>query len=260
MNALINPLIAILPAEAFTFFAVLVRVGAALMAMPGFGEVYVPMRIRLGAALAITAIVTPVVAGTLPPLPESPLLFAGIFAQETLVGAFIGLAARFSLSALTVAGTIIAQQGGLAAATLFDPGFGQQGTAVSSIMVATALAIIFTADIHHLLLRAMADSYTLFPPGSVVPYGDWAEAFVRWTSNAFLVGVQISAPFLVFGLIINLAMALVARLMPQMQVFFVAQPLIIAVALFALAITMSGAMFAFERGLMDRLEPLLLQP
>jgi flagellar biosynthetic protein FliR len=93
-----------------------------------------------------------------------------------------------------------------------------------------------------------------------VPYGDWAEAFVRWTSNAFLVGVQISAPFLIFGLIINLAMALVARLMPQMQVFFIAQPLLIAMALFALAITMTGAMFAFERGLMDRLEPLLLQP
>lgn len=260
MNALINPLIALLPAEAFAFFAVLVRIGAAIMAMPGFGEVYVPVRIRLGAALAVTAVVAPVVSASVPPLPENPLTFAGIYVQETLVGAFIGLAARFSLSALTVAGTIIAQQGGLAAATLFDPGFGQQGTAVSAILVAAALALIFAADIHHLFLRAMADSYTLFPPGSTMPYDNWAEAFVRWTSNAFLVGVQISAPFLVFGLIINLAMALVARLMPQMQVFFVAQPLIIAVALFALAITMSGAMFAFERGLMDRLEPLLLQP
>ncbi len=260
MSALINPLIGVLPAEAFAFFAVLVRVGAALMAMPGFGEVYVPMRIRLGAALAVSAVVAPVVSGSVPPLPESPFLFAGIFAQETLVGAFIGLAARFSLSALTVAGTIIAQQGGLAAATLFDPGFGQQGTAISSILVAAALAIIFTADIHHLLLRAMADSYTLFPPNAVVPFGDWAEAFVRWTSNAFLIGVQISAPFLIFGLIINVAMGLVARLMPQMQVFFIAQPLIIAVSLFALAITMSGAMLAFEHGLMDRLEPLLLQP
>jgi flagellar biosynthetic protein FliR len=260
MNALINPLIAALPAELFAFFVVLVRIGAAMMAMPGFGEVYVPMRIRMGAALAVTAVVAPVVSSVLPPLPANEFLLTGIFIQETLVGAFIGLAARFSLSALTVAGAIIAQQGGLAAATLFDPGFGQQGTAVSAIMVATALAVIFTADIHHLLLRAMADSYTLFPPGAVIPYGDWAEAFVRWTSNAFLVGVQISAPFLVFGLVINLAMALVARLMPQMQVFFVAQPLIIAVALFALAITMSAAMFAFERGLMDRLEPLLLQP
>jgi flagellar biosynthesis protein FliR len=228
--------------------------------MPGFGEVYVPVRIRLGLALAVTAVVAPSVAATLPGLPESPIPMAGIFVQETLVGAFIGLAARFSLSALTVAGTIIAQQGGLAAATLFDPGFGQQGTAVSSILVATALAIIFTADLHHLLLRAMADSYALFPPGSVVPLGDWAEAFVRWTSNAFFVGVQISAPFLVFGLVLNLAMGLVARLMPQVQVFFITQPLQIAVALFAMAVAMSATMVAFERGFLDKLEPLLLQP
>jgi flagellar biosynthetic protein FliR len=185
---------------------------------------------------------------------------AGIFVQESLVGAFIGLAARFSLSALTVAGTIIAQQGGLAAATLFDPGFGQQGTAVSSILVATALAIIFTADLHHLLLRAMADSYALFPPTATIPMGDWAEAFVRWTSHAFLLGVQISAPFLVFGLVLNLAMGLVARLMPQVQVFFITQPLQIAVALFALAVAMSATMVAFERGFLDKLEPFLARP
>jgi flagellar biosynthesis protein FliR len=260
MNALINPFIAALPAELFAFFVVLVRIGAALTAMPGFGEVYVPVRIRLGLALAVAAIVTPSVAPILPALPESIFPMAGIFVQESLVGAFIGLAARFSLSALTVAGTIIAQQGGLAAATLFDPGFGQQGTAVSSILVATALAIIFTADLHHLLLRAMADSYALFPPTATIPMGDWAEAFVRWTSHAFLLGVQISAPFLVFGLVLNLAMGLVARLMPQVQVFFITQPLQIAVALFALAVAMSATMVAFERGFLDKLEPFLARP
>ncbi|MCM0020020.1 MAG: flagellar type III secretion system protein FliR [Tagaea sp.] len=260
MNALINPFIAALPAETFAFFVVLVRVGAALLAMPGFGEAYVPMRIRMGLALAVCAVVAPSVASVLPALPASIFPMAGIFVQEMLVGAFIGLAARFSLAALTIGGTIIAQQTGLAAATLFDPGFGQQGTAVSSILVATALAVIFTADLHHLLLRAMADSYALFPPSAVIPMGDWAEAFVRWTSNAFFVGVQISAPFLVFGLVLNLAMGLVARLMPQVQVFFISQPLQIAVGLFALALAMSATMVAFERGLLDKLEPLLLRP
>jgi flagellar biosynthetic protein FliR len=90
--------------------------------------------------------------------------------------------------------------------------------------------------------------------------GDWAEAFVRWTSHAFLLGVQISAPFLVFGLVLNLAMGLVARLMPQVQVFFITQPLQIAVALFALAVAMSATMVAFERGFLDKLEPFLARP
>lgn len=260
MNALAAPFVAALPAEVFAFFVVLVRIGAALVAMPGFGEVYVPVRIRLGLALAVAATIAPPVASTLPAMPETIFPLAGIFVQESLVGAFIGLAARFSLSALTIGGTIIAQQGGLAAATLFDPGFGQQGTAVSSILVATALAVIFTADLHHLLLRALADSYALFPPTRAVPLGDWAEAFVRWTANAFLIGVQIAAPFLVFGLVLNLAMGLIARLMPQMQIFFITQPLQIAVSLFALAVAMSAAMIAFERGFLDKLEPLLLRP
>lgn len=260
MNLVIGELTRALPAEIFVYFAVFVRIGAAMLGMPGLGELAIPARMRLGLALALCLLITPLVGPTIPPLPESSLSMAGILLGESLVGAFIGLAGRFAISALVVAGSIIAQQTGLAAATLFDPGFGQQGAAISAWLVAIAIAFLFVTNMHHLLLHAIADSYRLFPPGQMPPLGDFAKAMTTWTAHSFALGVQISAPFLVFGLVINLAMGLIARLQPAIQVFFIAQPAQIAIGMAALALTTAAAMRAFERGFMDKLEPLLLVP
>jgi len=260
MEALASALAQALPAEIFVYFLVLVRVGAALQSMPGLGELAIPQRLRLGVALLLVVVVAPVVGPTLPRLPESAVAMAGLVLGETLIGVFIGLAGRFAMSAMVVAGSIIAQQIGLSSATLFDPGFGQQGAALSAWLVAVALTIVFVADLHHLMLRALVDSYALFPAGALAPLGSYADALVRWTAHSFLIGVQISAPFLVFGLVINLAMGLVARLQPAIQVFFIAQPVQIAVGMLALGLTMYAAIGAFERGLTDKLEPLLLAP
>jgi len=260
MDLVVGELTRRLPAEIFAYFVVFVRIGAAMLGMPGLGEFAIPQRIRLGLALAITLLVAPVVGAGLPALPESPLAMAGIVLEESLVGAFVGLAGRFAISALVVAGAIIAQQSGLAAATLFDPGFGQQGAAISAWLVAIAIALIFVTDLHHLMLRAVADSYTLFPPGRLPPLGDFAAALTTWTTRSFALGVQMAAPFLVFGLVINLAMGLIARLQPAIQIFFIAQPAQIAVGMMALALTTVATMRAFERGFLDKLEPLLLTP
>lgn len=260
MNLIVGELTRALPAEIFVYFAVFVRISAAMLGMPGLGELAIPARMRLGLALAICLVLTPLVGPSIPPLPESVISMTGILLGETLVGAFIGLAGRFAISALVVAGAIIAQQTGLAAATLFDPGFGQQGAAISAWLVAIAIAFLFVTNMHHLLLHAIADSYRLFPPGQLPPLGDFAKALTTWTAHSFALGVQISAPFLVFGLVINLAMGLIARLQPAIQVFFIAQPAQIAIGMAALALTTAAAMRAFERGFMDKLEPLLLGP
>jgi flagellar biosynthesis protein FliR len=260
MDALAQTLVAALPAEIFVYFAVFVRVGAAMLSMPGLGEISIPQRIRLTVALLVTLVVAPVVGPTVPPLPDSAIAMAGIVLGETLIGVFIGLAGRFAMSAMIVAGAIISQQIALSSATLFDPTFGQQGAAVSAWLAAVALTIVFVTDLHHLMLRAVVDSYTLFPAGQLAPLGSYAEALVRWTAQSFLIGVQISAPFLVFGLVINLALGLIARLQPAIQVFFIAQPALIAVGFLAMGLTLVATMQAFERGLLDKLEPLLLVP
>jgi flagellar biosynthetic protein FliR len=95
---------------------------------------------------------------------------------------------------------------------------------------------------HHLVIAALDDSYTLFHPGEVPLTGDMAALMTRTVAGAFRVGVQLSAPFLVFGLLFNLGLGLLSRLMPQMQVFFVGMPLSIMLGLLILVLALATMM------------------
>jgi flagellar biosynthetic protein FliR len=84
--------------------------------------------------------------------------------------------------------------------------------------------MVFTTDLHHLLFAAMRDSYLMFKPGQMLPVGDFAQMMVGIVGGAFKVGLQLAAPFVVFGLIFNLGQGVLSRLMPQVQIFFVSMP------------------------------------
>jgi flagellar biosynthetic protein FliR len=216
-----------------------------LMVSPALGETSIPPRVRLAAALGLTLVIFPVVRGTLPALPGQPFVLAGLVTGEILVGVFIGLSARLIMSGLHVAGTVIAFQSGLAAAQGFDPSQGTQSALVGSFMTLLGVTLVFVADLHHLLIAAMADSYTLFPPGHAIPLGDFATIVTHTVSASFLLGIQISAPFLVYGLVFYIGLGLLARLMPQLQVFFVAMPLNIGLAFVLLLILIPALMTWF---------------
>lgn len=234
-----------LSAEAFAMFLVFARVGMTVALLPGFGETYVSSRIRLLLAGCITFVLAPVLRPLLPPEPGAPLQLLLLLIMEVGVGGFLGIIARLTLNALQTAGAIIGMQTSLSAAFAFDPSTAQQGALTSSFLGAVALIVVFAADFHHLMIRALADSYLLFPPGQPWPIGDFAEAITRLVSSSFALGIRISAPFLVFGLIFFLGLGLLARLMPQMQVFFVSQPaqILIGLALFAATLTAGVAAF-----------------
>jgi flagellar biosynthetic protein FliR len=85
--------------------------------------------------------------------------------------------------------------------------------------------LIFATNLHHLAIGAIQGSYTLLPPGAPLPTGDMAELTVRLVSGSFLLGLQLAAPFLILGFAVNAAMGLLARMMPQLQVFFIAAPI-----------------------------------
>ena len=105
------------------------------------------------------------------------------------------------------------------------------------------MTLIFATDLHHLVIAALNDSYTLFQPGDVPLLGDIAALTTRTVASAFRIGIQLSAPFLVFGLLFNLGLGVLSRLMPQMQVFFVGMPLSILVG-FLILLLVVGAMMA----------------
>ncbi len=234
-----------LSAQAFAAFLVFTRLGTALSLMPGFSEHYVPVRFRLLLAAAMTFVVLPVVQSALPAIPRNVPGLLLLLGGEVGVGLFLGFVARMTFNALQTAGTIISMQTGLSAAVAFNPATASEGALMASLLAAVALVVIFVSDLHHLMLRAIVDSYTLFPPGQAIPIGDFADAMTRLLSSTFSLGLRMSAPFIVFGAIFFLGLGVLARLMPQMQVFFVSQPLQILLGLLIFAGTLIAGVTVF---------------
>ena len=229
----------LLPAGGFVFLLAFARLGAILMVMPGIGEVYVSPAIRLSLALALTLAVASSVAPGLLALPSNPFGLLLLIDVEVIIGLFVGGIARLLITSLQVAGNIIALQSGLGSASFFDPNQGAQGAAFANFMTLVGVTSIFVADMH-LLLRAAVDSYTLFPVGRALPSGEFAELAGRMVADSFLLGTQIAAPFLVYGLVFNVGLGLLNRLMPSLQVFFIMTPIQIVVALGLFALTLSA--------------------
>jgi flagellar biosynthetic protein FliR len=178
--------------------------------------------------------------------------------QELLIGAVLGMTARLTISALVVAGTVVAQQMGLGFVTAIDPTMGQQNVIMSNFLTIVGVTLIFATDMHHLVIAALNDSYRLFAPGEVLPFGDIAALMTKTVAGAFRVGIQLSAPFLVFGLLFNVGLGVLSRLMPQMQVFFVGMPLSILLGfiMFVMVIgMMMGTFTEFLGSVLHQLAP-----
>lgn len=221
----------ILPETAYLFMLMFGRLGTMMMLMPAFGEAFLPPRIRLGFALMFTLIMFPIVSASYPPIPVSLIGVVSALGGEMLVGFIIGGSAQLIRGALAVAGTVIAFQSGLSFAQMTDPTQGQQSAIFTSFMSLLALTLIFSTDLHHMVLAAMVDSYEYFKPGESLMIGDATQMVVNLVSKSFFVGTQMAAPFIVFGLVFYLGLGVLAKLMPQLQVFFIAMPANIAFGL-----------------------------
>jgi len=235
----------LVPFEVFSVLLVFCRIGGAIVILPGFGETFVSPRFRLLLALLIALVVTPVAEPSLPDMPSQvgPLFL--LIGGEILVGVFIGTVARLMIAALATAGTVIAFVSGLASALAFNPLLSDQGTLPSAFLTLLGLLLVFATNMHHLMLRAVFGSYTLFVPGSAPDSGDMAMYVGRTVADSFTLGIQLAAPFLVISLVFYVMMGLLARLMPQMQVFFVAIPLQILLSFFILSGVLTGMMLWF---------------
>jgi len=235
----------ILTVNIFAFLLVFTRLGTAFMVAPGFGEGFVTPRVRLSIALAVSFLVMQFVADKLPPEPGTPIELVMLLLGEFLIGLIMGGVLRLALSGLHVAGTIIAQQSGLAAAQFFDPGQMTQGAITSTFLTLMGLTMIFVTDLHYLFLQGLFASYTLFPAGTVPPLGDVSMLVTDFVQGSFELGFQIAAPFLVFGLTFYIGVGLINRLMPQVQIFFVAMPLQIVLSFAIWAVTIGAGMMWF---------------
>jgi len=231
----------------YHFGLILARLSGAFIVIPGISATFVNVQARLLLAIVMSAILVPVVSSEFPPYPIHPLELLMLVGGEIFIGFFFGILMAIMLSAMQVLGMVVAFVSGLSNAFSFDAVSQSQGTAN------LALVLIFVTDLHHLMLMALVDSYSLFVPGRMPPVGDFANYVARTVASSFEIAIQMSAPFLLISFAFQFAMGLVSRLNPQFQIFFIAMPAQLIMAFVLLLITLSGMMMVFLKYYQDNL-------
>jgi flagellar biosynthetic protein FliR len=235
----------VLPAEAFAFVLIGMRLVPLVMLMPVLGDKSIPQRIRAGLAFLLTLLIFGVHKDKLPPMPVDMFELLTLMVQEILIGSMLALTARILLSATHTAGTVIAFQTGLAAAQSFDPAQGSQSVIVASFVSLTAITLIVVTDMHHIMIQGFVHSYIKFPAGEMIPYEDFAMLITRYVADSFELGFQLAAPFIVYAMIFNLSLGLVARMVQGFQVFFIGMPLNLFMGFFLMMVLMGSLMRLF---------------
>ncbi|WP_337187828.1 flagellar biosynthetic protein FliR [Phenylobacterium sp.] len=228
--------------QVFAAGLVFARLGAVVMLLPGLGETFIPPRIRLSFALALSLMLFPVVAVGAPPLPGNAGDLAFAVIREVMIGLMIGAILRLFMTSLATAGEIVSLQTTLSFSQTANPMQAQPSTTVGTFLGLIGIVLIFTTNLDHLFVAAIVRSFDLFPFGGAVPVADAGALAIQTLGRSFALGVQLAAPVIVFSLIFNIAVGLVGRVMPQFQVFFAATPLIVLLGLsiFALSLGVIG--------------------
>ncbi len=234
-----------LPEQIYGAALVFARVGAFCMLIPGIGETSVPINIRLAFSLLLAMVLYPIVRASLPPIPSTVDGLAGQVTIEVLIGLAIGVLLRLFLASLAVAGEVVSLQTTLSFAQTANPTEAQPTATVGSFLTLLGMTLIFATNLHHVFLAGVIHSYALFPAARAAPVGDFGHLAVRMTGETFALGIQLSAPVMVFSLVFNVAAGFIGRAMPQFQVFFVATPLTVMLGLsvFALGLGVIGLLW-----------------
>lgn len=240
--------------NAFGLVLVFLRLGAAFMVLPGFSATYIAARFRLLLAIMVTLVVYPLVLPALPPPPTAAADLIALFIIESLYGFFMGLVASLIMAALHFAGTAIGRDTGMMNAMVFDPVTEQQGALVIGLLSNVAIVLVFISGLHHLMIQAVVASYTLFVPGTAPVVGDHLSVFVDTLQRSFDIGLRLASPFIVFALVFQSSMGVMARLAPQFNVFFVALPLQLMLGLGLLWVALPVIMLVFLGYFEDVLE------
>ena len=247
----------ILQVNVFQFLLVLGRLSIVFAMMPGISANYVPVRIRLVVAVLVSFLVLPLVKPYLPPQPGAPAALAWLMVSEMLIGAFLGAMIQIVMATLELAGQIIAQTTGITNALTDDPVTQEQSSIVIGLVNLTAVTMIFVTGTHHFMIMAVIDSYNMLVPSSPLFAGDMLNIASHLIDQAFYMGLRLAAPFLVFELVFQVTSGILARLSPQLNVFFVVMPGKIMLGLAVLMITLPTIILVFLHFMDNTLHGLL---
>ncbi|NRB10721.1 MAG: flagellar biosynthetic protein FliR [Rickettsiaceae bacterium] len=208
----------------FHFTLLFARLGTAFGNFPALSTNYIFMRAKVAFALIVTVILLPIVSPYLPKYSDSISMNMSYLMLEVLIGLIISIAAKLYFLSLNFVGQILAMQSGLAAATFFDPNQRSQVALFSNFLMIITIVFIFASNTHYLYLQAITDSYQKFPPGELLNSADISNFVSYVVNDSFILSFKLVSPFLIINLAILTASGMLARLMPNLQVFFVVTP------------------------------------
>jgi flagellar biosynthetic protein FliR len=227
----------------FQYLLIFARVGTLMMFITPIAENDVPVNIKLSFALLTTFLIVSSMNIQFPKYEFSIIYIALLIGQEVVVGLILGNILRLIFSAMHIAGMIISFQSGLSSAVMFDPSHGNQGTAIGNFLSTLLMVCVLASDLHLYMIKGIADSYDIFPIMSFARlYNDYIALLIRAISDAFIIGIKISSPFIIVGLLFSISGGILSRLMPQLQVFFVLMPAQILLTLVLLMLSISVVM------------------
>ncbi len=208
------------------------------MSIPVFDSKSVPLFFKIALAFTTSMVLFPLL--DLTPLPVLNNLFAlGVSAAgEILLGLVIGFSVKLIFAGVQLAGQLAGYQMGMALANVMDPSASQQVPLLAQFNNLIALLIFITINAHYWFIRALAQSFKMVPPLEVNFSGSLMEHLIKMSGNMFVIGIQIGAPVIAALLITSVAFGLIARTVPQMNVFIVAMPLKIGVGLLFLGFSL----------------------
>jgi flagellar biosynthetic protein FliR len=231
--AALAPHLGLAPELAGQLMAVFARVGAVVALLPGFGEQTLGLRVRLAAALLLSALVAPPVLAGLPPLPGGPVPLGLALLAEAAAGLAIGIALRLMVMVLQLAGSVIAQA--TAVAQIFGAGLTPEPMpAIGNLLVLAGIAAAFAAGLPAGAATMLVESYGLLPFGRFPAADDLALWGTGEVARAFALAVTLAAPFVALSLLYNLALGAINRAMPHLMVAFIGAPFVTGAALLLL--------------------------
>lgn len=232
-------------------FLTFCRVSGILATAPIFQTQRLPLMARAGFSALLSFLLAPLQGAPSPPRdPVGYMLLAG---GELLVGLAFGLVANLIFTAVSIAGEMADLQSGLAFAALVDPASEERSAIIGQFQMLLAWLVFFLCNGHHVLLAGVANSFSLLPLGTATLPAGGLSGPVGMISHTFVVAVQIGAPVLGAVLITDLALGLLARAVPQLNLLVIGLPIKMALALFALLLSLPF-LLAAERGLIPAMD------
>jgi flagellar biosynthesis protein FliR len=226
------------PREVIFFMLVLSRVAGIFAALPVFGGRVVPMRIKAIIVFMVTLVCFPTLSITLPEMPSNTFSLGLLALSEVMVGLTLAFITQIIFAAVEFSGQIIGMQMGLTISSILDPSRGAQVQIMSVVQTLFTTLIFLSLSIHHLFIRAIVDSFTAIPLGGWRLSSELLNFLVMRTADIFIIGIRLAAPVMVTLLLTTVALGIMARAFPQMNIFMISLPLNVGLGLTILGSTL----------------------